>query len=223
MLVVVGGHSRNIGKTAVAAGLIRKLRSRHWTAVKVTQYGHGICSSKGTACGCEAEATAADPEHPFALSEEYEPSGTDSGRFLAAGAQRSFWLRTPMGELARAEKTIRKILAQNANVIMESNSILEIVQPDLFLMLLDFGCEDFKPSSLRFLDRADAFVVIDRGINVPLWADVARGLWDSKQQFAVRPPHYVTNELAAFVAQRLDSTPSNPTAATRLRPPSLAR
>ena len=28
MLVVVGGHSRNIGKTSVVAGLIRKLRDR---------------------------------------------------------------------------------------------------------------------------------------------------------------------------------------------------
>ena len=27
------------------------------------------------------------------------------------------------------------------------------------LMILDFACQDFKPSSLRFLDRADAFVV----------------------------------------------------------------
>jgi len=197
MLVVVGGHSRNIGKTAVAAGLIRKLRRHRWTAVKVTQYGHGICSNEGKACGCAADAAGA--EHPFALSEEYEPNGTDSGRFLAAGAQRSFWLRTPAGELACAAATIQKILAQNANVIMESNSVLELVRPDVFLMLLDFGCEDFKPSSLRFMDRADAFVVIDRGINVPLWAEVARGLWDGKPQFTVTPPRYVSNELAAFV------------------------
>ena len=44
MLVVVGGHSRNIGKTSVAAGLIRHLRDRQWTALKITQYGHGVCS-----------------------------------------------------------------------------------------------------------------------------------------------------------------------------------
>ena len=51
---------------------------------------------------------------------------------------------------------VRKILAQGENVIVESNSVVELVQPDVFLMLLDFSCEDFKPSSLRFLDRADA-------------------------------------------------------------------
>ena len=55
MLVVVGGHSRNIGKTSVVAGLIRKLRDHKWTAVKITQYGHGVCSKNGEDCGCEVK------------------------------------------------------------------------------------------------------------------------------------------------------------------------
>ncbi len=197
MLVVVGGHSRNIGKTSVVAGLIRRLRFRKWTAIKITQYGHGVCAHAGHQCGCEAE-----PNHPFALSEEYEPNHTDSGRFLAAGAERSFWLRTPAGELSSAAATLRKILAQSENVIVESNSVVELVPPDVFLMLLDFSCEDFKASSMRLLDRADAFVVIDRGINVPLWTDIARGVWDSKPQFLVKPPRYVTAAVADFVNSR---------------------
>ena len=87
MLLVVGGHSRNIGKTSVVEGLIRRFRQKKWTALKITQYGHGVCSHAGEACGCETE-----PEHPFALSEEYVAGPTDSGRFLAAGAERSLWL-----------------------------------------------------------------------------------------------------------------------------------
>jgi hypothetical protein len=196
MLLVVGGHSRNIGKTSVVAGIIRRLRSWKWTAVKITQFGHGVCSHAGEACGCETE-----PEHPFALSEEYEPSKTDSGRFLAAGAERSFWLRTPMGELVRAKTTLDKILGQSENVIVESNSVLELVQPDLFLMVLDFSVQDFKPSSLRYMDRAGAFLVIDRGINAPLWEDIARGLWDTKPRFLIKPPAYVTKEVCTFVEQ----------------------
>jgi hypothetical protein len=158
MLVVVGGHSRNIGKTSVVAGLIRGLSDRKWAALKITQYGHGICSHHGEACGCETE-----PDHPFALSEEYEPSGTDSGRFLAAGAERSFWLRTPAGQLSGAADQVRKILARHENVMVESNSVLELAEPDLFLIVLDFRCADFKASSARFLASADAVVAIDRG------------------------------------------------------------
>jgi hypothetical protein len=87
--------------------------------------------------------------------------------------------------------------------MVESNSIMELVKPDVFLMLLDFSCEDFKPSSLRFMDRADAFIVIDRGINAPLWEDVARGMWDGKPQFLVKPPAYVTAAVADFVRCKL--------------------
>ena len=203
MLVVVGGHSRNIGKTSVVAGLIRRLKHMRWTALKITQYGNGVCASHTatTACGCEPE-----DGREFDLSEEFEPNATDSGRFLAAGAERSFWLRAPHGELPRAASLVKKILAQGDHVIVESNSVVELVKPDVFLMLLDFGCEDFKPSSLRFMDRADAFVVIDRGINAPLWEDVARGMWDNKPQFLVQPPRYVTPQLAAFVTSRLATT-----------------
>jgi len=80
---------------------------------------------------------------------------------------------------------------------------LELVQPDVFLMLLDFSCQDFKTSSLRFMERADAFVVVDRGINAPMWEEIARGLWDHKPQFLVKPPAYLTPAISGFVRSRL--------------------
>ena len=186
MLVVVGGHSRNIGKTSVVEGLIRALPEFQFAAVKITQFGHGVCSNHGSACGCETEA-----EHPYALSEEYEPSPTDSGRFLAAGARRSFWLRTRTGELRAAAAPLEKLLKQNENVIAESNSLLELANPDLYLVTLDFSCADFKDSSARYLERADAFVVIDRG-------EWKTGIWDKRPRFMARPPVYVSEELVRF-------------------------
>jgi hypothetical protein len=204
MLVVVGGHSRNIGKTSVAAGLIRHLRDRRWTALKITQYGHGVCSHHGEACGCETE-----PDHPFALSEEYEPSGTDSGRFLAAGAERSFWLRTPAGQLSGAATQVRKILRQHENVMVESNSLLELAEPDLFLMVLDFAQADFKQSSARFLGRADAIVVVDNGTDTPVWENVARSLWAGKPRFPVKPPNYVTPLMLEFVRSHASYASAN--------------
>ena len=198
MLVVVGGHSRNIGKTSVAAGLIRSLRDMHWTAVKITQYGHGVCAHEGDACGCETEL-----DHPFALTEEYGPGNADSERFLAAGAERSFWLRTRTGELAGATAVIHKLLAQNRNVMIESNSVVELVEPDLFLMVVDFACSDFKLSSRRMLHRADALVVISHGLDEPCWPDIDGRLWKDKLQFCVDPPDYVTPAVAAFVREKL--------------------
>jgi hypothetical protein len=201
MLVVVGGHSSKIGKTAVAAGLIRKMRGMNWTALKITQSGSHPCARPEGECGCEPE-----PGQPFSLSEEYEASDTDSGRLLAAGAERSFWLRVPATEFGRADGVLKKILRQSENVIVESTSVVDLVEPDAFLMVVDFSCEEFKASSIRFLDRADGIVLIDRGINAPLWADVARGTWDAKPQFLVKPPRYVTAEMVEFVKVRVGKT-----------------
>src|ERR1051325_4897934 len=158
MLVVVGGHTRNIGKTSVAAGLIAALPDLHWTAIKITQYGHGVCSSDGEPCAC----ASVDAEHPYAISEETKASNTDSGRFLAAGAQRSFWVRTAAGQLGEALPELRPMIQTSQNAIVESNSILQFFKPDLLLAVLDFASEDFKKTSLRYLDRADAVIVIVR-------------------------------------------------------------
>ena len=200
MLVVVGGHSPKIGKTSVAAGLIRRLPQFNWTALKITQAGGHACARETGACACEPE-----PGEPFTLTEAYEPGDTDSGRFLAAGAERSFWLRVSAAELPKAAAVLKKILKQSENVIVESTGIVELVEPDIFLMVVDFSCEDVDPASIRFLDRADAFVLIDRGINAPMWAEIARGAWDTKPRFLVKSPRYTTAAMAEFVRSRLPS------------------
>jgi len=193
MLVVVGGHSRNIGKTSVVAGIVRALPNLNWTAMKITQFGHGICSMSGEACGCRVA-----PECPYAIAEERLPGKSDTGRFVAAGAQRSYWVRTAMGQLANALPAIRQIQAASQNLIVESNSLVELLPPDLFLVILDFAQSDFKASALRVLSRADACVVIERDVQ-PVWD----GDWQHKPRFTVRPPDYVSAGLVEFVEHRL--------------------
>ena len=41
-LIVIGGHSRNVGKTSVVAGLIAALPEYNWTAFKITQHGEFV-------------------------------------------------------------------------------------------------------------------------------------------------------------------------------------
>ncbi len=155
MILVVGGHSRNIGKTSVVSNLIGALPAYGWTAMKITQFGHGVCSSNGEDCEC-----ATDADHPFALTRETDRvSGTDTSRYLAAGARESLWLRTRAGELGFALPALRRVLDRSPHVIIESNSVIQFVRPDAYLVVLDPSTADFKPSSRRYLDRADAFLV----------------------------------------------------------------
>jgi len=208
MLVVVGGHTRNIGKTSVVAGLIAALPDLHWTALKITQYGHDVCSADADPCAC----AAVDPKHPVAISEETDPaSGTDSSRFLAAGARRSYWVRTATGQLGHAVPELRRIFETSQNVIAESNSLLQFFKPDVYLVVLDFAAEDFKQTSRNYLDRADALIVIDSGVSQPQWSGVARRLWESKPRFYVRRSQWATDAMAALVRGRLNSsaTPSD--------------
>lgn len=169
-VVVVGGHTRNIGKTQLVCDIIRAFPEVAWIAGKITQYGHGVCPKNGESCDCAPDA------HTCAFEWETQTgSGTDSARFLAAGAARSFWLRTKQGFLAEGLPILREALARStserlrisqdekyggrpAGLIVESNSLLQFVKPALYVCVLDPSREDFKPTALAALDRADALV-----------------------------------------------------------------
>ena len=153
-ILVVGGHTRDIGKTALVVDLIRAFPEAAWTAVKVTQYGHGVCTQKSEGCQC------APAEHTMAIDEDLDPSrGTDTSRYLAAGAAHALWLRAKQGRLAEAMPLLRDALKNAGNVILESNTVLQFSRPALYLLVLDPRKEDFKPSAKQALDRADAYVL----------------------------------------------------------------
>ncbi len=200
-VVVVGGHTRNIGKTSVVAGLIRAMPEMHWTAFKITQFGHGVCSANGEPCDCETA------DHTIAISEERErASGTDSSRYLAAGAIRSLWVRTRQGQLAEAMPRVRKEIAAAENAIVESNSILRFMRPDLFVSVLDPKTKDFKESAKRYLDRADAVVMV--GEDEPVWEGVSLRLIDRAKRFSGSEAEYVSDELVSFVREKLKANAS---------------
>src|SRR5580692_1824601 len=197
-ILVVGGHSRNVGKTSVVAGLISALPEMRWTAFKVTQFGHGMCSANGEPCDCETA------EHTLAISEERAEGDntTDSGRYLAAGAARSFWVRTRQGDLSEAMPRIRKEIAQAENVVIESNSIMRFLRPDLYLSVLDPDTADFKDSAKYFLDRADAVLAAEGELGRPEWKGVSLKLVEGTPVLTMRPPVYVTDEVTNFVKER---------------------
>src|SRR5260370_11392011 len=162
-LVVVGGHTRSIGKTQLVCDIIAAFPKTEWIAGKITQYGHGVCAQNGENCDCARE------EHVCALEwETNAETGTDSARFLAAGAKRSFWLRTKQGYLAEGLPLLRDALKEigatvqgeeNRAVILESNSLMQFVKPSLYFAVIDPLREDFKESAQIALDRAHALVL----------------------------------------------------------------
>jgi hypothetical protein len=197
-IVVIGGHSRGVGKTSVVAGLIAALPEFRWTALKVTQYGHGVCSADGQACDCATD------DHAWAITEERNANGeSDTSRFLGAGAVRAWWVRTEQGRLAEAMPGVRAKLAGAENVILESNSVLKFLRPDLYLTVLDPTNADFKSSAREFLDLANAVILHETKQGESVWTGVSLKPVGDKPIFRIAPPPYITPEIVEFVRSRL--------------------
>jgi molybdopterin-guanine dinucleotide biosynthesis protein len=202
-LVMVGGHARNVGKTSVVAGIIGGLREFNWTAAKITQFGHGVCSVNGKACGC------AVTEHKFSITEERSSdTGADTARFLAAGARRSLWVRTKQGELAAALPALSAKIEADEFVIVESNSLRRFITPALYIQVLDVANQDFKVSAQQYFDLSDAYILVRKtGQPLPSPTDnalLARELEKKKPCFIVsEQDRFMSEEVVEFVRSKL--------------------
>jgi hypothetical protein len=166
--------------------------------VKITQYGHGVCSLDGQPCGCKPK------EHSFVLAEEKDPySYADTFRFLRAGAKRSLWLRVRKGQLPEAYPFLQGALRREAFVMTESNSILGYLKPSLYLAVLDRSQRDFKSSARHFIGRSDALVPVDSRLDPRAWPALDCRQLENKPVFPVSPPGFFNPQLCRFVCQRL--------------------
>ena len=214
-LIVVGGHTRSIGKTQLVCDLIRAFPNAKWIAGKITQYGHGVCAQNGENCDC------APGEHICALDwETRADTGTDSARFLAAGAKRAFWLRTKQGYLAEGLPLLRRALRESRQddvdqshhaVILESNSLMQFVKPSLYFAVIDPLREDFKHSAQMALDRAHALVFRAEPFRdappAPLWMGLPAKLLQEKPSVLQREGESLPEPLVALVHRTLESPP----------------
>ena len=149
-IVVVGGDSKDIGKTALVCGIISALREFAWTAVKIS--GHDYEPA--------APMTGANDFSARTIHEEASAgSGTDTARYLSAGARRALLVTRFGSEVPFQE--IQSALGSDRNIIFESNRIVDVLKPDVCLALRGRSGET-KPSFSRLLELADALVTLDR-------------------------------------------------------------
>jgi hypothetical protein len=185
-IIVVGGQARKVGKTSVITGLIGALPSYEWTAIKITPHEH---------------KPAVD--QPFTVSEElYTSTATDTGRYLAAGATKALLLSVGQARLVDAMPHLQRAIGTAKNVLIESNSIVEHIKPDVYIVVVDPAIAVVKESLLRQLPQADAVVIATKGNKRELPVEIERAL-KNKMRFEVAPPIYVTKELTELVRRHL--------------------
>lgn len=154
-LVLVGGHSRGVGKTTAVEHILRARRGERWVAIKISAHRHG------------------DWGHGPSCHEDFTPDAdTQTGRYLRAGAARALLLRAPDAHLGAAVEIVNRLRASGLNLIVESNRLVDGVTPDRVLFAVAPDTSDWKASSARAVSRADAFVVLAEA--GPGAADVVR-------------------------------------------------
>jgi molybdopterin-guanine dinucleotide biosynthesis protein len=135
-IIVVGGSGRGVGKTALVCGLIAALPEFRWTVVKITGHEHG---------------------NPKPIWEEkIAGQGSDTARYLAAGAERALLVAASHDDLAAVLKELWDKLGPGAHVLYESNRILEHLKPDICLIVDGGPLAERKASFSISVRHADA-------------------------------------------------------------------
>jgi hypothetical protein len=187
MILVVSGSGRKAGKTSVIIAMIRALPPARWVALKIT------------------------PHHPVSgwTLERAEEGEGDSGRYLSAGAVESWYLRCTPESLADAMPAVRGLIARATNIVIESNSILDYLTPDLHVAVLDEATAERKESFHRHFINADAIVLVDGSASKQPFA---------KPVFRVTRPDFTSPEMIRFVETRLSQRAGNVTRSENISP-----
>lgn len=178
-ILVVGGSTKDIGKTALVCAIISAFREFDWTAVKITAHDY-IADTLDHAASIPAirEETTGGRE-------------TDTSRYLAAGARRAL-LVTRHNDRIPAEE-IQRAVGADRNVIYESNRIVDVIKPDVCLALMAEGGR-MKASFERLLHMADAVVSV---------SCVDEEVAIERRHFRLRSADRLSPELMKWLRERL--------------------
>jgi len=180
-MLMIGSAGANAGKTELACALIKKFgKTTDITGIKVTtiRAKDGQCPRGGQGCGVcssidddfhileEKEFATEDTENTENIqlkTKSDSNSQKDTSKLLAAGAERVFWLRVMKTHLKDGMTALLDIIGPDSVSICESNSLRQVVEPGLFLIVKARGREAWKSSARNVKQYADRIVVANAG------------------------------------------------------------
>ncbi len=135
-IVTVSGAQSGIGKTLLAESLLPLLKN--FAAIKIT------IEDFFTAVTCDDEVIMVP--------------GKDTCRLKRSGAKQVVWVRTPEHNLIESMERACSLLVDCAGVLIEGNSILTYVDPDLAFFIYGGELQALKPSRLYALKKAHVII-----------------------------------------------------------------
>jgi molybdenum cofactor guanylyltransferase len=184
-MLLLGAEGRNAGKTTLACAVIARFCGEFpVVGVKVTTVkdGLGPCPRGGKGCG------ACTLDGQWCIEEETgAAAGKDTTRMLQSGALKVFWARSRPESLRACLAEIRARIEPRALVVAESNSLAQVCDPGVFLMLRERGAAGAKASADAVIQHADRIVISDGAACDFDLADLAvhEGTWQLVDSTAV--------------------------------------
>lgn len=181
-MLMIGSAGANVGKTELACAILRKFgKDGDIIGIKVTTIkdANGQCPRGGEGCG-----VCSSLDGVFCVTEEIDSSsGKDTSRILTSGASRVFWLRVVREHLVEGVTALLDEIGRDAVCVCESNSLREVVEPGLFLMVTGRDAKTWKDSAQRVREYADRLVVTDgKGFDLDLdEIELVGGKWKMRQ------------------------------------------
>lgn len=148
-MIMVGGNSRNSGKTSVACGIISKLSAANEViGLKVTSIRPGEHDTHGS------HKEEIKPGFTIFEEQDYD-SEKDTSKMLRAGATRVYFIRV---EDTFTEQAILHFFSSYINkemIVCESRSLRNIIEPGLFLMMVRNPAIGKPKEIVGYLENAD--------------------------------------------------------------------
>lgn len=150
IIVAVSGFSSNVGKTTLVCELLHRLPD--WEAIKLTRGHYRSCGRDPAGC-CVSDLIRDEPVIRSGREANYQ-IGKDTGRFWDAGARNVHWVIVKDDQVATGiTAALARVEAEG--VIVEGNSFLEYVKPDLAIMCARSEGGKVKPSARKALSKTD--------------------------------------------------------------------
>jgi hypothetical protein len=169
-MLMIGGNARKSGKTTFICRLLEACGAAYTIgAAKIALY-----DDEGDFARHHPDAL---PQRYLAINEQ-KPGNKDSGKYLAAGAQESWFLAALPEKEAEVMEHIRAISLRNDLMVLESNILRKNIEPAFFVMINN--PERTTKKSAQELNHLVDYVIYtgSKGFNEPgRYIGIENGRW----------------------------------------------
>lgn len=152
-IMVIGATSRNLGKTGLICRLIGNIPDLPVTAIKIKTIRDGDREFHGKDTHLEGS---------FLIREEWGAGDKDDTvRLKTAGAAQVLYIKTHRNALLDAFKKAMQMVPECNLIIIESNSIVELIRPGIYILIKGADPSVFKPSACITEGSADIILFSD--------------------------------------------------------------